>query len=115
MAKTYRDPVDWSVRVVDPDKPNQRERNDRFTDGPTTDINAWLADNGPRNCGELKELRRALYSRETYGSFAITHRCSSRSGEPRFSVAGREGSLLVVSDKSRHFLLRTLCRIAKRL
>jgi hypothetical protein len=112
MAKTYRDPVDWSVRVIASDKPKQ---NDRFPGGPATDIAAWLADNGPRNYEELKELRRALYSRETYGCFVITHHSNTWSGEPRFSVAGRENSLLIVSDKSRHFLLRTLCRIARRL
>jgi hypothetical protein len=110
LVKTYRDPVDWSVRVIAADKPKQ---NDSFPGGPTTDIKAWLADNGPRNYEELKELRRALYTRDTHGHFAITHHSSTRSGEPRFSVAGRESRLLIVSDKSRHFLLRTLCRIAK--
>lgn len=110
MVKTYRDPVDWSVRVVASDKPKQ---NDGFPGGPATDIKAWLTDNGPRNYEELKELRRALYTRDTYGRFAITHHSSSRSGEPRFSVAGRESRLLIVSDKSRHYLLRTLCRIAE--
>jgi hypothetical protein len=112
LVKTYRDSVDWSVRVIALDKP---EQNDRVPGGPATDIKAWLSDNGPRNREELKELRRALYTRDTYGSFAITHHSSSRSGEPRFSIAGRESRLLIVSDKSRHSLLRTLCRIAKRL
>src|ERR1700730_18330413 len=44
MAVTYRDPGDGSMRVMEPDKPNQRGRNNRFPGGPTTDIKAWLTD-----------------------------------------------------------------------
>jgi hypothetical protein len=93
-------------------KPNPT---DRFDGGPSTDIKAWLAANGPRNYDELTELRRALYKRDTYGNVTIKRHSNSWSGEQRFSVVGRESSLLIISDKSRHFLLRTLCRIKKQL
>jgi hypothetical protein len=115
MAVTYRDPVDWSVRVVASDKPHQKNRSDRFPGGPTTDIKAWLTDNDPRDYAELKALRKALYSRQSYGNFVITQHSNTWADEQRFTVAGRNSSLLIVSDKSRHFLLGTLCRIAKGL
>jgi hypothetical protein len=110
-VKTYRDPVDWSIRVVASD---EQKPNERSAGSPATDVKAWLAANGPRNHEELRDLRRALYSRDTHGSFTIRHHSSGRSGELRFSIVGRKGSLLIVSDKSRHFLLRQLCSIAKR-
>jgi hypothetical protein len=105
---------------VDPEPPKpvmktKPKKDDRFASGPSTDIKAWLSANGPRNYDELTELRKALYKRDTYGNVTIRHHSNSWSGELRFSVVGRESSLLMVSDKSRHFLLRTLCRIAKQL
>jgi hypothetical protein len=75
------------------------------------DVKLWLSKNGPRSYTELTELRKALYSRRTRGGFVIEHKGETLAGEERFTVTGRESSLLIVSDKSRHFLLRTLCHM----
>jgi hypothetical protein len=77
-------------------KPVQRSR-------PNTDIELWLARNGPTNFSELTDLRQSLYHRRTHGSFRV----SAHEGD-RFTVTGRTSSLLIVSDKARHYLLWTL-------
>ena len=118
MTTTFRDLWDGSIRTYEPDKPKtkrpkQNRQNDRFAGGPSTDINQWLADNGPRDAAELSDLRQALYSRQTQGNFIIKHGRPTLAGEERFLVIGRTSPLLIVSNKSRHFLLRTLCRMVK--
>jgi hypothetical protein len=80
---------------------------------PTTDIKLWLKDNRPRNYAELKDLRQALYQQRTHGQYVVEERGCTYAGEEKFTVTGRESTLLIVSNKSRHFLLRTLCRLVK--
>lgn len=118
MATTFRDLWDGSIRTYEPDKPKtkkpkQYRQTDRFAGGPSTDIKQWLSKNGPRDYPELTDLRKALYSRRTHGNFVIKQGSPTLAGEERFLVTGRESSLLIVSNKSRHFLLRTLCRMAR--
>ncbi len=83
--------------------------------GPTTDIKVWLLQNAPSDYEELTELRKALYSRHTQGRYTIKRRGQTQFGEEKFTVTGHEGALLIVSDRARHFLLRSLCRLLKRL
>jgi hypothetical protein len=107
---------DEPVQTAHPPKQSnsdRKKRNARFSGGPTTDIREWLAENGPRDYAELTDLRRALYSRRTHGNFVIRHGGRTIAGEERFTVTGRESALLIVSNKSRHYLLRTLCRMVK--
>jgi hypothetical protein len=73
---------------------------------PTTDIELWLTTNGPRTYPELTDLRQSLYRQRTHGGFTI----STVSGD-RFKVTGRTSSLLIVSDKARHYLLWMLCKM----
>jgi hypothetical protein len=118
MATTFRDLWDGSIRTYEPDKtktkkPKQNRQNDRYAGGPSTDIKQWLSDNGPRDYAELTDLRNALYSRRTHGIFVIKHGSPTLAGEERFLVTGRTSPLLIVSNKSRHFLLRTLCRMVR--
>ena len=108
----YDEPVQ-TAQPAKPTKPKQNRQNDRFTGGPSTDIKAWLSDNAPRDYAELMDLRKALYTRRTHGSFVIKHGRSTLAGEERFLVTGRTSPLLIVSNKSRHFLLRTLCRMVR--
>jgi hypothetical protein len=109
----YDEPVETAQPANQP--PIRNKRNDRFAGGPSTDIKQWLSENGPRDYDELTDLRKALYSRRTHGQYIVKQQGETLAGEQRLSVTGRESALFVVSDKSRHFLLRTLCRIAKRM
>jgi len=118
VATEFRDLWDGSIRTYEPDKPKtktqkQNRQSDRFAGGPSTDINQWLSENGPRDAAELSDLRQALYSRRTQGNFIIKQGRPTLAGEERFLVTGRASPLLIVSNKSRHFLLRTLCRMAR--
>lgn len=79
----------------------------------TMDILEWLKDNGPRDYPELKHLRHALYRRTTQLGYSVRYDIESTDEYPRFVITGRTGSLLIVSDKARHFLLRTLCRMLR--
>ena len=108
----YDEPVE-TAPPADKPKPIRNKRNDRFAGGPTTDIKQWLSENGPRNYDELADLRKALYSRRTNGQFVVRHHGETLAGEQRFTVTGRESPLLIVSNRSRHYLLRTLCRMVK--
>jgi len=38
------------------------------------------------NYAELRDLRRALYSRQTHGDFGINHGSATLAGEERFTV-----------------------------
>jgi hypothetical protein len=108
----YDEPVE-TAQPAKQSKPGGNRRNARFAGGPTTDIKEWLAENGPRDYAELTDLRKALYSRRTNGQFVVKHHGETLAGEERFTVTGRESPLLIVSNKSRHYLLRTLCRMVK--
>lgn len=81
---------------------------------PTTDIKEWLSGNAPQDYAELQELRKALYARRTHGRFVVKEVGFTHAGEEKFTVTGRASSLLIVSNKSRHFLLRALCRMLRR-
>jgi hypothetical protein len=108
----YDEPVQ-TAQPPQQTKSNRNQRNARFTGGPTTDIKEWLSENGPRDFAELTELRKALYSRRTHGQFVVKQYGQTHAGEERFTVTGRKSPLLIVSNKSRHFLLRTLCRMVR--
>jgi hypothetical protein len=91
-------------------KPKPRRR---FVNAIPTDILAWLAQNEPQDFAELMDLRRALYTHETRGKYRIRLCGQTVDGELKFTVTGPAGPLLIVSNKSRHFLLRTLCRLRR--
>jgi hypothetical protein len=84
-----------------------------YPNAPPTDIIEWLTDNEPQHFGELMDLRRALYSRSSHGRYRIRHAGHTLAGEEKFVVTGPAGPLLIVSNKSRHYLLRTLCRLRR--
>ena len=85
----------------------------RVSQAAPTDIKAWLRDNRPQDSAELADLRQALYTRKTKGDFIVHLQSPTRMGEERFVVTGRASDLLIVSDKARHLLLRSLCRIRR--
>src|SRR5216683_984468 len=79
------------------------------THSRTKNIPFWLSNNSPRNWEELKRLRYCLYHRCSRGEFTI-----KRSRDKNlFTVVGREGSLLIVTNKARRYLLRQLRVLAR--
>jgi hypothetical protein len=107
------EPITSSAQATEPPRRLKRRRQ-RYPNGPPTDILVWLAQNEPQEFGELMDLRRALYSRKTRGKYLITLGGLTLAGEQKFIVTGPAGPLLIVSNKSRHFLLRTLCRLRRK-
>ena len=106
----------WGDPLPDDPPPTPRGKSKprrRFFNTIPTDILIWLAQNEPQHFGELMDLRRALYTRESRGKYRISMCGLTLDGELKFTVSGPSGTLLIVSNKSRHFLLRTLCRLRR--
>jgi hypothetical protein len=87
-----------------------RERN---ASSVATDVIEWLNQNEPHDFAELMDLRKALYSRRTTGKYRIRLRGRTLAGEEKLLLTGPAGAVLILSNKLRHFLLRTLCRLRK--
>ena len=90
------------------------KKTSRFANGLPNDVIVWLLQNEPQNYDELMDLRHALYSRKTHGIYAISPRGLTLGGEEKFVLTGPVGSVLILSNKARHFLLRTLCRLRRK-
>jgi hypothetical protein len=82
-------------------------------DRESTDIEAWLRKNRPDTSSNLKDLRNALYQRRDCGAYAVQTAGESYMGEQRFRLTGSESTVLIVSEKARHFLLGKLRRLRK--
>lgn len=107
----------WGDPIPAPPPPAPRRKSKqtrRFINELPTDILVWLTQNEPKHFGELMDLRLALYSRKTHGKYRISPHGHTMAGEEKFVVTGPAGPLLVLSNKSRHFLLRTLCRLRRK-
>jgi hypothetical protein len=85
----------------------------RFANEIHTDLIEWLKQNDPVDFADLMDLRRALYSFMTKGKYRIELQGITQSGEQKIKLIGPHSAVLIVSDKSRHYLLRTLCRLRK--
>lgn len=85
----------------------------RFPDSLPTDVLEWLQLNKPQTYKELMDLRRALYARRTTGKYSIRLGGLTSLGEQKIRLTGPASAVLILSDKARHFLLRTLCRLRK--
>jgi hypothetical protein len=100
---------------IPPDPPSVPRRKskkpNRFANQLPTDILAWLQQNEPKTFDELMDLRLALYGKQTHGQYQIRVGGITSMGEEKVLVTGPAGPLLLLSNKSRHFLLRTLCRL----
>ncbi len=119
MANTqplWDEPVSIPPTPPPPPSPQairRAKQRERYANGPPTDIIEWLRHNRPGHFGELMDLRKALYSRRTHGKYRIDPRGHTMAGEEKFFLTGPASAVLIVSNKSRHFLLRTLCRMRK--
>ena len=78
-----------------------------------TDLIAWLEQNEPDDFFELMDLRRALYCIESKGKYRIILQGLTTAGERKIKLLGPYSSVMIVSEKSRHYLLRMLCRLRK--
>lgn len=76
-----------------------------------TDLIAWLKQNDPVDFADLMDLRRALYSFHTKGKYRIELQGITQEGEQKLKLIGPESAVLIVSNKSRHYLQRVLCRL----
>jgi len=72
----------------------------------TTDIHLWLKSNRPRDRTHVTALRQSLYQRRSHGGYIV-----EVVSDDRFKVTGRTSTLLIVSDRARHYLLRQLCKL----
>ena len=86
---------------------------ERNASSVATDVIEWLNQNEPRDFAELMDLRKALYSRRTTGKYRIRLRGHTLAGEEQLLLTGLVSAVLILSNKSRHFLLRTLCRLRR--
>lgn len=93
-------------------KPKQRYR-DRFQNGMPTDVLEWLKQNEPADFAELMDLRKSLYARRTKGKYRIRLAGLTSLGEQKMVLTGPASAVLILSDKARHFLLRTLCGLRR--
>lgn len=91
-------------------KPKYRQR---YANDVSTDVIEWLKQNEPADFADLMDLRKALYARRTTGKYRIRIGGRTLAGEERFLLTGPASAVLILSNKSRHFLLRTLCRLRK--
>ncbi|MGF6311897.1 hypothetical protein ABIB82_005874 [Bradyrhizobium sp. i1.8.4] len=91
-------------------KPKYR---DRHRNGVSTDVIEWLKQNEPANFLELMDLRKALYARRTTGKYRVRLCGLNLMGEQKLLLTGPAGAVLILSEKARHLLLRTLCRLRK--
>ena len=74
-----------------------------------TDIPLWLSNNAPRNVEELKAVRYTLYHRCSSAEFKV----SEKQDNDNFVLSGRQGSVLIVSNKARRYLLWKLRILAR--
>jgi hypothetical protein len=82
-------------------------------DRDPTDIVTWLRKNRPATAASLKQLRTALNQRQDCGAYTIQSAGESYTGEQRLRLNGPNGTVLIVSEKARHFLLGKLRRLRK--
>ncbi|MBR0793336.1 hypothetical protein JQ631_30025 [Bradyrhizobium manausense] len=72
------------------------------------DIILWLSKNAPSNFDELIEIRYSLYHRCNGGGYRV-----KRLDDEELRIAGRNGSLHIISNQARRFLLTKLRELAK--
>lgn len=84
-----------------------------FDNAVRTDLIAWIRQNDPADFADLMDLRRALYSLTSKGKYRILLLGLTTTGERKIKLVGPNGAVMIVSEKSRHYLLRVLCRLRK--
>ncbi|TFW53491.1 hypothetical protein CT676_41550 [Bradyrhizobium sp. MOS001] len=78
------------------------------TFAPDKDIILWLSENAPMNFDELIDIRYSLYHRCSRAAYRV-----KRMNDEELKIVGRQGSLHIVSNQARRFLLTKLRELAK--
>jgi hypothetical protein len=103
----------YSPPPISTDSERRLKYSRRYPNALPTDIIEWLKDNESQHIDDLMNLRKALYSRRSHGRYRIRHGGHTPAGEEKLLLTGPASAVLILSNKSRHFLLRTLCRLRK--
>jgi hypothetical protein len=85
-------------------KPRYKAR----TYSPDTNIELWLYNNAPQSFQELIDIRYCLYHRCSRAGFTVARR-----DRDDFRITGRCGTLHIVSNKARRYLLWQLRILAR--
>ncbi|WP_143273845.1 hypothetical protein [Bradyrhizobium canariense] len=75
---------------------------------PDQDIILWLSKNTPTSFDELIDIRYSLYHRCSCAEYRV-----KRLNNEELTIAGRQGSLHIVSNQARRLLLTKLRDLAK--
>ena len=75
---------------------------------PDQDIVLWLSKNTPTSFDELIDIRYSLYHRCSCAEYRV-----KRMNNEELTIAGRQGSLHIVSNQARRLLLTKLRDLAK--
>ncbi len=87
-------------------KPKGNGHQPAFT--PDQDIILWLGKNIPTSFDELIDIRYSLYHRCSCAEYRV-----KRMDNEELTIAGRQGSLHIVSNQARRLLLTKLRQLAK--
>ena len=120
MANTHPlwdDPESLRLPTPAPQSPQAArilKQRERYPNSLPTDVIEWLMLNKPQSFDELMDLRKTLYSRKhSFVKYFITKRGRTSMGEEKFVLNGPGGTVLILSNKCRHYLLRTLNRLRR--
>lgn len=67
---------------------------------PDEDIELWLKQNAPKTFQQLADIRYSLYHHCSRADFTVTNVM-----DDEFNLTGRHGTLRIVSDNARRYLL----------
>lgn len=95
-----------SKPVVARTKAKRKSQKPAFS--PDQDIVLWLSKNAPSNFDELRDVRYSLYHRCSRAGYRV-----KRLNDEELTIAGRHGSLHIVSNQARRLLLTKLRELAK--
>lgn len=111
--KTER--IAWDEDVLAPtklpviaNKARSKSASDKPAFPPDQDIVLWLGKNAPLNFDELIDIRYSLYHRCNGDGYRV-----KRLNEDELRIAGRNGSLHIISNQARRLLLTKLRELAK--
>jgi len=76
---------------------------------PDKDIELWLKHNGPLTFEQLADIRYSLYHHCSRTDFIVTNVT-----EDEFDLTGRRGTLRVVNDNARRYLLWKLSLLGRK-
>ena len=73
------------------------------------EIDRWLTHNAPLTSKQLEDARFALYYKRTRQPFVV-----SKKTQKSFTLTGPDGSLRILNDRARRYLLRGLRILARK-